>query len=348
MNNVIDHDETLVNYSGLRKAKRLPLADIVPIPAPFTIYIEPTNICNFRCSYCPESFADYPEQAGGLHSLGIEDFKLIAEQIEKIGGVKLINFYMMGEPFSNPNLCEFIKISKQKSLAEKVIVTTNASLLKEKYFEPLLNSGLDYLRISIYGGNQLKHAERTKSKVSLDKILSNIAGFKKLRDAANAEKPFIYLKMIDSSDDQENNQFLEMFSAVADEICIEPVMNWNDLDDRNLANKTPDELLASNYFDHRKTVCPSPFYTLIIHSDLNVSVCCVDWSKQTVIGNLREEPLKEVWQGQRLFDFRMAHLLGNRKSLEACRNCTFLFTMPDNLDTLSPQEFKKRFQNIKI
>ena len=341
---MITMSQQVLNYTALRKAKRLPLVEMVPIAAPFTIYIEPTNICNFRCSYCPESFPDFAERSGGLHSLGMHDYLRIAEQIEKLGVLKVINFYMMGEPFSNPLLCDFIRIAKDRRLADTVIVTSNASLLKEKIFESILNSGLDYLRISVYGGNQHKHAERTQSKVPLAKIVKNISDFKTYRDSAGAGSPFIYVKMIDSTDQQENQQFLDLFTNAADEIFIEPVMNWNDMEDRNLAQKSSEELLASDYFSHRKTVCPSPFYTLVIHSDLQVSVCCVDWAKQTVIGNLHMEQLVDIWNGKKLYEFRMAHLAGNRKNIEACRNCTFLFTMPDNLDSLSPEEYQNRVQ----
>lgn len=333
-------------YSELRKASRVNLTDAVPLASPFTLFIEPTNVCNFKCLYCPESFPDYAEQAGGYHHLTRADFLHIADEIEQIGGVKLINFYILGEPFANPLLCEFIKIAKQRKLANRVIVTSNGSLLKEKIYADLLDSGLDYLRISIYAGNAEKHLERTQSKIGLDKILNNVSSFKRYRDQLQKQQPFIYIKMIDSGDALENKQFLDLFSAFADEISLEPVMNWNDPEQRNLSLMSKEDLLASAYFSHKKTVCPSPFYTLVIHSDLKVSVCCADWAKQAVIGELGKQSLAAIWQGKDMHDFRMAHLAGRRNELTACKNCTFLFTMPDNLDALSAENYQSRVNSL--
>ena len=42
------------NYDTNRKK----LADVIPLPAPFTVYIEQTKYCNFKCFYCIHSTSD--------------------------------------------------------------------------------------------------------------------------------------------------------------------------------------------------------------------------------------------------------------------------------------------------
>ena len=42
--------------------KRKKLADIIPLAQPFTVYIEQTKYCNFKCFYCIHSTRD---EAGG-------------------------------------------------------------------------------------------------------------------------------------------------------------------------------------------------------------------------------------------------------------------------------------------
>lgn len=121
------------------------------------------------------------------------------------------------------------------------------------------------------------------------------------------EAPQIYVKMIDQGPEL-NAGFLENFLDYTDEVAIEPVMNWNDPDQGDLAGKPKEELLSGAYFSKRKEACPSPFYISVIHSDLQVSVCCVDWSKETDVGNLREESLAEIWRGRRVRAFQMLHL----------------------------------------
>ncbi|HVI51603.1 MAG TPA: radical SAM/SPASM domain-containing protein [Candidatus Sulfotelmatobacter sp.] len=333
-----------VRYSALRDgAKRINLADASPLPCPMTIYIETTNICNFKCKYCPESFDNYEQISGGYSRMSLEEFERVCDQIAEIGQLKTLNFYMMGEPFVNKQLPEFIKVARRKNISEKIIVTSNGSLIDENLAEQILETDLDYLRFSIYGIDQDIFSRTTNSKIKLDRIVGRIEHLKSLRDQRGLKKPFLYAKMIDTQDPAQNNKFLEMFNRICDEAVIEPVMNWNDPDEGNLSGHDTESLLTTSYFANKKEACPFPFYTLVIHSDLTVSVCCVDWAKKTAVGSLKTESLREVWLGPKLRDFRLTHLRKQRRQIEACKSCTFLHTAPDNLDSLDPEVFVSRY-----
>ncbi len=329
-------------YSSLRGLARLDLAKAIPLSGPLTIYVEPTNICNFKCVYCPESFHNYKETAGGHFQLSLEDFNHVASQIKALGTVKTLNFYMMGEPFVNKRLTQFISIAKSESIAERVIVTSNGTLVKPHLYQAICDSRLDYLRVSIYGGNEIAHASNTQSALRLSTIKDNIVGLKRFRDSRNQRHPFIYVKMIESPNDSENREFSELFHDAADELFIEPVMNWNDPDEGNLSGQSKDAPRSQKYFAATKAVCPFPFYTLVIHSDLRVSVCCVDWNKQAVVGDLRNETLADVWKGEALRTFQLRHLQRRRHELAGCKKCTYLHTAPDNIDTLNESALLKR------
>ena len=332
-------------YSSLRTLGRIDLAEAIPLPGPLTIYLEPTNICNFKCVYCPESFDNYKEVVGGHFQLSLDDFKAIAKQIKDLATVKTLNFYMMGEPFVNKQLTQFISIAKSEAIAEKVIVTSNGTLVKPHLYQTICDSRLDYLRISIYGGNEGSHAKNTQSSFHLSQIKDNILGLKRFRDAGARYRPFIYIKMIESACADDNRQFKEMFSEAGDEVFIEPVMNWNDPAEGNLSGEAKDTLLSRRYFSARKEVCPFPFYTLVIHSDLKVSVCCVDWNKQTVVGDLHNESLTDIWKGEALRTFQLRHVQRRRHELAGCKTCTYLHTAPDNIDSLTESILLERSSN---
>jgi radical SAM protein with 4Fe4S-binding SPASM domain len=329
-------------YSQLRGGGRLDLTQAVPLARPMAIYLETTNICNFKCIFCPESFGDYKERAGGLFQLSPPDFQYIAEQIKLIGGLKTLSFYMMGEPFVNKNLTNYIKLAKELKISERLIVTTNGTLITEDKYQAICESGLDYLRVSIYGPNEEKHKINTQSPIKLARVVQNILGFKKFRDENGFSLPHIYIKMIESTNPQDNQDFLSTFKDVGDETSLEPVMNWNDPDEGNLAQIDTQSLQAMPYFALKKEACPFPFYTLVIHSDMKVSVCCVDWEKKTVIGDLRKNTLEEIWRGEALFNFQLKHIQRKRSELEGCKNCTYLHTAPDNIDSLKEQDFISR------
>jgi radical SAM protein with 4Fe4S-binding SPASM domain len=76
----------------------------------------------------------------------------------------------------------------------------------------------------------------------------------------------------------------------------------------------------------------------VVNANGDITACCVDWNKKTCVGNLKEAPLAEIWSGPAFREFRRMHLENRRHENESCRNCTYLFTSPDNLDGLSPEE----------
>ena len=92
------------------------------------VYVEITNICNLRCSFCPET-----NRAKKLMS--IDEFSYIVCQIRPF--TDYIYFHLMGEPFLNTNLKAMLDICGEAGL--KVNITTNGTLIN-KVSDTLLNA----------------------------------------------------------------------------------------------------------------------------------------------------------------------------------------------------------------
>ena len=302
------------------------------------MYIETTNRCNIRCTYCPLSFDEYSETVGGFKTMKLDLFQKIAADIKESGKLKVLRFYLMGEPLVNPHLPEMISIATHMKLAERTELTSNGFLLDKKKSLAIINSGLDYLRISVSSINPERHKRVTESNYGVNQLYDNILNFKKLRDKMGIKKPFLYVKMLDSLDKKENSQFLDMYDTVADETLLEKPMNWDSFEGRDLLTLTYDDDVKNlkGLYPYKKTVCPFPFYTLTINVDGDVTVCCVDWNKDTAVGNIHENSLKTIWNGKRMKEFLKMQISGNRDTNPSCSNCQFLFTTPDNLDDMTP------------
>src|SRR5580658_3607377 len=76
-----------------------PLAKAVPLSGAREVYIETTNICNFKCVFCPESLPDYKARVGGNAMMSVDQFSILASQMKAMGTIKKIHFYVLGEPF---------------------------------------------------------------------------------------------------------------------------------------------------------------------------------------------------------------------------------------------------------
>lgn len=336
-------EEQKILYSQLRNSNRKPLEDFLPLDMPFSIFIEPTNLCNFKCLQCPTSFPDYKKIVGFSTFMDMDLYKKILNDIKKMGKLKSLKLYLNGEPFLHKNIIEMITLANESDIAERTEITTNASLLTEDISKKLVNSGLTYLRISIYSVNEEKNRTITNSNVGVDKILENIRIFRKIRDNAQSSSPFLYVKMIDTFS-EENEIFTNTYKNIADEVSIEAPMNWNGYLERDyIKNLYKDKQVNQNSpLNTQKDICPFPFYSLVINCNGDVGVCCVDWNIKTKVGNIKEESLSEIWFGEKLKNFRKMHIEKCRYKNDSCKNCTYLFTSPDNIDNLP----EKRFQEI--
>jgi radical SAM protein with 4Fe4S-binding SPASM domain len=331
-------------YSKLPDGRKNRLRDMIPLDMPLTFYIDPTNHCNFRCSFCPRSFDDFSKYAGNFQHMDINLFKKIILEIQEWGKLKSLKFYYLGEPFLHPAYMEMLRIVIDNNISERIEITTNGSLLNNEISKELISlsniySGDIYIRFSIYSVVQEKHEKITKSPILIQDIWNNVKQLKNMRDSAGSKQPFLYAKMINTFSN-ENEKFFNMYRELVDEVIIEQPMNWSGYDERKILQKIyNDEQLANFKISNGRKVCAYPFYTLAITPDGDVVCCCVDWSRMTKVGNVRKQGLKEIWAGERLKQLQLCHLQGDRHLNAACKNCDILHGLHemDNIDDVLPE-----------
>lgn len=315
-------------YSDLRQQPRIDLREAVPLAMPLSMYIDPSSACNYRCVFCPHS----KDKSVLSASMDLASFTKIISDIKSMGRLKTCNLFSYGEPLLNPLTPTFLKLAVDNGIAEKYVITTNASLLNEQTARQLVDNGLSFLRVSIYGASTRTYRERTGSKADIEQILSNLRFLKRYRDQVGGALS-IAVKMLDSGDPEENDAFLKSFGAYGDECFLEPLHNWHDDEGRYAA------VLPLS----QRQVCPYPFYTLVVHADLAVSVCCPDWNKKILVGDLKTQSLADIWHGEKIFAVQRSLLAGDYSNLGVCAGCSFYkISAGDTLDGLSPEEFAAR------
>ena len=102
------------------------------------VYLEITNVCNLRCSFCPSTKRP-------ARMLSVPEFELLTTRLQ--GQTKYLYFHLMGEPLLHPQLSEFLRIAGRKEFY--VNLTTNGTLL-DKAADVLLNApALHRINISL-------------------------------------------------------------------------------------------------------------------------------------------------------------------------------------------------------
>lgn len=324
--------EAPIPYTQLAQTGRRDLLELLPIAMPMSMHIEPTNICNFHCVSCPQSLPDYKEAAGYHQHMDVGLYEKILHDIKDMGRLKALKLFGYGESMTHPELGRMIRLAKDLDVADRIELTSNASRLTEKMAVELIEGPLDYLRVSIYSLDQQAHQEFTQTKVQIDRIFENLRRLRQLRDERGAVKPYIYVKMFETISADDEARFRAQFADIGDELTLEILHNMTGID--GIESKLGVDVPRYK----PKKICPAPFYMSSVAANGDVTICCVDWSWSSKVGNLKDQSLKEIWYGPALQEIRRKLLTGQRRTIKSCANCTWDHSHPDNIDAVTPEK----------
>lgn len=318
---------TSSNYIVLRES--------VPLASPLSVHVDPTNACNFRCSFCPTGNPELLKAAG--RPLGLMKLPLFAKIIDDLRAfpvpVKSLLLYKDGEPLVNKRLPEMVELAKRGNVAS-VSTTTNAALLDRETSRALIDAGLDHIRISVEHVTPQGYREITRTFDDYEVVRSNVAALFEERNQRGSRMT-IHAKIVDTGlSTQERAKFHDDFSPISDLATVDSLIGWSDTGDADmLLGRRPSTGIDNvTPLKSDRTVCPSPFKTMAINFNGEVSVCCVDWSHDTVVGDVSRESLLDIWRGEKLREFRLAHLRGDRHLMKACGNCQYVQGYPADSD----------------
>lgn len=82
--------------------------------------------------------------------------------------------------------------------------------------------------------------------------------------------------------------------------------------------------------DFIKSPCIYPFHQLMVRSDGKVSQCCNDALALTAMGDLTNQTIMEVWNGEPFQKMR-ENMLNGRHCISTCSGCDVLLVYPDIL-----------------
>lgn len=316
---------------AFRKSHTQPLVEQLPLPLPETMHIDPANACNFRCQFCPTADPELLASVG--RPKGIMDYDLFRKIIDDLKRMvdrhgrplSILHLYKDGEPLLNKHLVEMADYAKAAGVTRIVSTTSNGAILKEDIAERLLRSGLDQLRISVIHVTSERYKELTQTFGDYEKIKKNVGYAYEMKKKLKSR-----LLIVAKTNDvgltmDEKQKFLDDFRPISDVQMIDSMMGWSfsELKDFTLGVTVATGMDSVSPLKDRK-VCPEPFSRLAVNFDGKVSVCCVDWSYGTIVGDLVTEDLDAIWRGEALRQFRLTHLQGKRSEIPACNNCQYV------------------------
>jgi len=315
--------------------KREKLSEIIPLPAPFTLFITPAQVCNFKCFYCTQHKSAEEKKRIGFVSqlLDYDVFLKIAHQASEFPvPCKRVLLTGLGEPLMNPRIPEMVATLRDLGVAEKYEIFTNAYFLSHEMSDRLLNAGLTRLRISIQGLHADKYEEICGVKIDYDRLVDNIRYFYEHRGDCT-----VYIKIIDAGLDgkADEEKFFATFGDICDDIFIEHLVKAQP-SMGDYKNKADNEYTFYGEESQFREVCPYIFYTLQTDAVGNVFPCPpLGLPLSFSLGNVTDTTLLSIWNGEKLRNLQLSHLRKKRTTIPVCGTCTqyMCFTPEeDNLD----------------
>ena len=156
---------------------RTKLETVIPLSVPFIINVDPSDMCNFQCKFCPTGGRNLMKNTAGRNH-GPMDFELYKKIVDDIcefeRPIKVLRLYKDGEPLANPRFAQMVSYAKEKKCAERIDTTTNASLLNPKKNIEIIKAGLNRINISIEGVNAKQYIEFLNYKVDFEKLVETV------------------------------------------------------------------------------------------------------------------------------------------------------------------------------
>lgn len=298
--------------------ERVKLSEFVPLSTPFSMFVFPTTYCNFKCIYCGyslgykkmnEKYSFEPQ------NMTIETYKKVVDQIKKFPKkLKMLSLTGQGEPLINKNLPLMIKLAKDADIAERIEIITNASLLTKSMSDALIDAGLDTLRISLQGLSSRKYKEICGADIDFDEFMNNIKYFYNHKKNTN-----LFVKTMDVSlEREEEDKFYKLFGDCTDRMYIEKMLPaYDGVKITKGMNVDYDRYGVKH---EKRDVCPLPFFMLGVFPNGDVEPCDTLY-KPIILGNINENNLIEMWNGDKLKEFWKLQLKKNRYDNKKCAVC---------------------------
>lgn len=288
---------------------------------PINITIEPTNVCNLGCPVCETGAGLLNREKGNMT---YAQFQTIIDKI--YAHTNTLMFYFMGEPFLNRDAYRMIRYAKDRGIPF-VTTCTNGDVVDPAR---LVDCGLDEVSFQMGGATPDTHAVYRIGS-HLDRVLNNLRETVRWRNEKKTSLKIVAGFILMKHNEHQVDDFKKMMTDIgADEtVVIDPCVRTIEQGHRYLPTDK-----AHWYYDpvafargelKPKNVppneCPWIYYSMAVLVDGRVVPCCRDPRGDEGVGNLLEQTLDDVWNGERFRAFR-ERLHRNQGQIDICRLCS--------------------------
>lgn len=290
---------------------------------PLMLQVQTLSMCNGRCPFCPYvSFSKKLPQG----KMAWEIYQKIVDECSSFPTLKVFTPMLQNEPLLDGDIFRYICYFKEKNRDKtQVDIVTNGYLLNSKIIEQLLNCKIDHFIISLNAHFKETYEELMPG-FKFEKIMNNINNL--LSYDLNHMK--VVIRFLETCQNRkEISQGLKYWHkrGVSTDVlsCINNRADTIDIDSfkpskSGILTRRKMKRILFSYFSGK--CCFLPFFQMNVLFNGDVMLCCNDWGRNSILGNVNEQSLMDIWNGPKANQIRRNILRKEYETIKACKGCS--------------------------
>lgn len=259
------------------------------------IQIQTVDSCNAQCVKCPHS-----EIYHNRNTMDDEVFvKIIDEFNQQFGHLKTrVCLYLENEPLLDPLLFKRVKFIKQVIPTAELEISTNCLLLPK--YEQQIMDGFDHIILSMQGWDCDSYNRIHKTAISEEKFDEMMAAFNRMKQNAKVD----------------GKQFTK--DLIEGDVDYNDTFSWYTMAYSRAGFLNNDFI----YMDKLDGCASSKHKIINFLQDGSMILCCMDYLRKTVVGNIKYQSLKSILSSD-LYNNMIAKVEGKIPSEKdfICKKC---------------------------
>lgn len=302
---------------------------------PLFFSIEATNVCNYRCKYCPQGNPEGQKLKKGQMSVVL--FESILKQIKKLKPISQIYLTGNGEPLLHPDLEEFIVLSNKYGFIPSF--SSNGSLFSKERIKSLTNSGKFSLTVDFSPNKEIYETYRLGG--SWDTVYSNLQNLLVLKKKLNRDYPKTEIRDMSTIALTSQKEREKSLSDLKNLFSHLPVDRFSQLKVHRWIGNIDQGTLPSPAKGNKYRLCTHPWSIFVITWNGEVLPCCRDFGAEYVMGKIDgEDGILNIWNNERIKFLREALVEKSPDRINICKNCDRPWT-GGSVARTKPQMIKK-------
>ena len=276
----------------------------------FKVYIELTNICGLKCTFCPP-------KTKPVKTLSLEEFEHLLKEVKPY--TDDIALHVVGDPLVVGNLKEYLDLVQKHKL--KAHITTSGYHISKEKFDTLIHPSLWQINFSLNSFN------KNDPSITFGEYMGNITQFCRYKNIHRRDL-FVNLRLWNMDEQKSEDPYnKKVFNFLQNEFSFD--LGQCDykkpfrLDNKVLVH-------FDSYFqwpslkleEQSDGYCHGLSSQLAILADGTVVPCCLDCDGIIDLGNIYEKSMDEILSSKKALNI----IEGFKQGLaveELCKKCTY-------------------------